>query len=143
MNGRILKKLSKKAEPLVIALGLTKYGQRVVVNQYDEPVESNFVDYDDCKKGTVGYGGMSGYYEREGDDLDCYSMLYSHVLDHFFDWRKCDGETFPDIEWPDHIKRSPANIFKVARFIIAYEQSGKKIDRLYGLGPAEVLPVLN
>lgn len=146
MKPRLLKKLSKKAEPIIINLGLVKGQSRVVVTDGWEGVESNFIhDYNvkQCK-GTVGYGAMSGYYEPEWEDSDCYSILFSYVMDHFFDWGKCDGTNYPECEWPSNVPRNPHYIFRVAKFLaVKYATQAGKMPRFRNTPkPSSLISVL-
>ena len=130
MNPRILKKLTRKAEPIIVALGLTQHLDRVV-SGHDGDIETHcrvdrkhrwrchdgsFSRYFDQLPGTVGYGAMSGYYEPEWDDNCCWSMLKDHVFECFTDWGSCtETSGWPDNHCPRKLKRNPAEILKYAR----------------------------
>lgn len=66
------------------------------------------------KRGTVGYGGMSGGYESEWWDQCAYSILRDVV------YFELISECFYDDEPPKNIKhlKNPSNIFKYARKMI-------------------------
>lgn len=130
MNPRILKKLTKKAEPIIVALGLTR-GLTRVVSDANGDVETcckvdrkhrmrypsgRISDYFDMLPGTIGYGGMSGYYEPEWDDKCCWSILKDHVFESFTDWGSCTEATgWPENNCPRKLKRNTAEILKYAR----------------------------
>lgn len=130
MNPRILKKLTRKAEPIIISLGLIKGLERVVAGPVDGDIENTVrVDrkyrwryrggkisaYFTQLPGTVGYGGMSGYYEPEWWDMCAWSMLKEFVFDSFSDWDKPDESGWPENKCPRKLKRNPAAILRYAR----------------------------
>ena len=93
MNPRILKKLTRKAEPIIIALGLTQHLERCVSGP-DGDIDTDckadrkhrmrypsgkISDYFTQLPGTVGYGGMSGYYEPEWDIVTGKQIGRAHV----------------------------------------------------------------
>lgn len=130
MNPRILKKLTRKAEPIIVALGLTQHLERCVSGPYGD-IETcckvdrkhrwrsrngTFSHYFDQLHGTVGYGCVSGYYEPEWDDNCCWSMLKDYVFESFTDWGSCTESTgWPDDNCPRKLKRNTAAILKYAR----------------------------
>lgn len=142
MNPRILKKLTRKAEPIIIALGLTKGFHRVCVGVNDnENVGDRFkcdrkhwerwggkineYGYVTQLSGTVGYGCMSGYYEPEWDDENCWYILKSYVFDSFTDWKSYHGENDgPKNHCPHKLKRNTAAILKFGRELAAAKRQG-------------------
>lgn len=131
MNPRILKKLTKRADPYITEA--YPHLTRVVVDINDhESVEThqrverkyferwrgkfNEYGYFTQLKGTIGFGCMSGYYEPEWVDTDAYSLLKEFVLDYFTDWKSFDPD---EGGWPE-IKvtlRNPSDVFKYADLI--------------------------
>lgn len=123
MNPRILKKLSKKAAPLVARLTQlerfeTCSGEDIDCNQrmdrkHWERFRGRVNDrgYFIAKKNTVGFGCMSGYEEPEWEELDAYSHLKNLVAVHFTDWGQCDGESYPQCSVP---LNTPSDVFKFA-----------------------------
>lgn len=112
MNSRILKKLSKRADPIVKQLtdmerfvvsrrkgieGLEtrqKVGEKYLERWKGKPNKHGYFEILD---GTVGYGAMQGYYEPEWTDIDAYSLLQDLLADHFTEWDefKYDYENYP------------------------------------------------
>ncbi len=137
MNPRILKKLTRKAEPIIIRLGLTK-GLERVLSGHDGDLEQTvrvdrkhhwryrggkFSQHFSQLAGTVGYGGMSGYYEPEWYDRCCWSMLKDFVFESFTDWENYHGHTgWPDNKCPRKLKRNTAAILKHARLNLAINE---------------------
>jgi hypothetical protein len=131
VNPRILKKLTQKAEPIVIALGLTQTLERVVSGPVDGDLErtpqvyrkyrwryrgGEVSQYFNQLPGTIGYGAMSGYYEPEWSDACCWTMLKEYVFDTFTDWDDYSGEDgWPKNTCPRWLIRNPAAILKYAR----------------------------
>lgn len=128
MNPRILKKLSKKAEPIIAALGLTK-GLERCLSGHEGDVETcvvvdlkhrtrypggRFGDSFEQIPGVVGYGEMSGYYEPEWRDRCCWSILKDFVFESFDEWICAENE-WPENHCPRKLKRNPAAILKYAR----------------------------
>lgn len=107
MNPRILKKLSKRADPIVRKL--VTIDRFVINDSRDRQIDSsqrmekkhwerwgkkpNRYGYFKALMGTVGYGKMQGYYEREWEENDAYSILKNLVADHFTDWESFDYES--------------------------------------------------
>lgn len=130
MNPRILKKLTRKAEPIIIALGLTKGLERVESGP-DGDVETcctvdrkhrwrsrnvAFSHHFNQMHGTVGYGCVSGYDEPEWDDDCCWSILAGYVFESFTDWENYNGEDGgPKNHCPHKLKRNTAAILKYSR----------------------------
>lgn len=127
MNPRILKKLTRRADPIVRKL--TKQ-HRIVVGYDDcesvetyQRVEEKYLDrwngepnkygYFRQLKGTVGYGEMSGYYEPEWSDKDAYSWLSSYLLYRFTDWSKVDEDS-GEYPMPDVDLSTPSAVFACA-----------------------------
>jgi len=140
MNPRILKKLTKKSEPIIIALGLTKNRHRVLVGKHDaESVggifkcdrkhwerwggKPNKYGYATQLSGTVGYGYMSGYEEPEWEDDNCWSILTDHVFESFTDWGSCTEATgWPEDYCPRKLKRNTAAILNYGRTLAAQKR---------------------
>lgn len=133
MNPRILKKLTKKAEPIIIALGLTK-GLDRVVSDAEGDVETCckvdrkhrwrsrngvFSHYFDQLHGTVGYGCVQGYEEPEWGDYCCWSILKEYVFDSFTDWDNFHGDGWPENHCPRKLIRNTAEILKFGRELAA------------------------
>ena len=141
MNSRILKKLTKKSEPLLIELGLTKWLDRVILSKGDGAFDSHVImDRKSLEKwcrnddtryykqlaGTVGYGAMSDYYEPEWSDSDAWSMLRNFVIDSFYDWDNFDYESsrgYPENLCPRKVRKNPRHIFAVAKQLVAEQQT--------------------
>lgn len=134
MNPRILKKLTRKAEPIIICLGLTAGLERVLSGTDGDLEQTVQVDRKHRMRyrggkvsrhfsqlpGTVGYGGMSGYFEPEWSDRCSWSMLKEFVIESFTDWESYRGHTgWPDNNCPRKLKRNPAAILKHARLNMA------------------------
>lgn len=132
MNPRILKKLTKKAEPIIVALGLTKHYERCVSGpdfeietycQVDRKYRWRCRDgsvsrYFNQLPGTVGYGRVRGYDEPEWSDNCCWSILKHYVFESFTDWDNFHGEGWPKNHCPRKLKRNPAEILKYARSLV-------------------------
>jgi hypothetical protein len=107
MNGRHFKKLCKKAHALVIRVNpqASKSTCRAAGD------ESWW--HDDIKKGTLGFGGMSGYEQPEWYDDSAYSALWEYVFWSVCDDSKCRDGGYP--EWPKRMKpRRPADLLALA-----------------------------
>lgn len=133
MNPRILKKLTKKADVLIQAIGIQDYGKRYVLDRRESEsfetnvkVERKHLDrwggnpnkygYFNQLNGTVGYGGMVGYYEPEWSDLDAWSILKSYVISEFDDWENVTHDRgWPINTCPRRVKANPAGILRYAR----------------------------
>lgn len=127
MNPRILKKLSKRADPFVakLAKGLTRFetggevesidsSQKIAIKYRDHWAgKPNEYGYFTPKKRTVGYGHMAGYYEREWEEDDAFSILQRMVADHFTDWRSFDFDS-GDYPKPSINVNHPSVVFKHA-----------------------------
>ena len=121
MNPRILKKLSKRADPIVAQITqlerfVTRPGDDIDSSQR---VERKYVDrwfgkpnkhgYFLPLKGTVGYGQTTGYYEEEWEEDDAYSVLKRIVESYFTDWSSFDFDSgdYPQLtvrlKWPSDI----------------------------------------
>ncbi|WP_345873023.1 hypothetical protein [Shewanella algae] len=132
MNPRILKKLTKKADMLIQALGVGGYGNRCVIGEREGygfetsvKVERKHLERWGGKPNrygyfvqlteTVGYGEMTGYYEREWSDLDAWSIIKSYVVDSFDDWKNAPDGEWPINTCPRRVKANPAGILRYAR----------------------------
>lgn len=111
MNLRILKKLSKRAAPLLPLLGDGR--QQFAADPDDSGYISTKVEsrdkYPMALKGTIMVGGMSGYYEPEWDEESAWCALRQLVHWHFIE---VDGETLKVT--PTRRLRTPSEIFKAA-----------------------------
>ena len=131
MNQRILKKLCKKAVPIIERLGINNGLEKVVVGRYGlesldthATVGKKYIDrwfgvpntygYFTMLNGTVGYGAMSGYYEPEWWDLDAWSMLRSYVIDSFSDGDNHEGGVHHNSRVPNKVYKLPSEVLKVA-----------------------------
>ncbi|MGI3042323.1 hypothetical protein ACRTDM_11300 [Shewanella algae] len=131
MNPRILKKLTKKADLIIQAIGIQYYGKRCVLTLDDQGFETNVkVERKHLERwgrkpnrygyfvqltGTVGYGGMVGYYEPEWSDLDAWSIIKSYVVDSFDDWKSAPDGEWPINTCPRRVMANPAGILRYAR----------------------------
>ena len=108
MNPRILKKLSKRADPIVSQLtNKTRFvtsekngmsgpeSMQCVEKKYHERWRGKLNEhgYFIVLDGTVGYGEMSGYYEPEWEDIDAYSLLQKMVRNHFTSWENFNPDS--------------------------------------------------
>ena len=138
MNPRILKKLTKKSEPLIIKLGLVKNLIRTVAIDGEGEETSVKVDRKHLERwggkenkygyflqldGTVGYGAVEGYYEPEWDGMDAWSILRSFVISSYERWDSFDFESdrWPKNDCPRKVKSNPAGILRDARRLIEAE----------------------
>lgn len=123
MNPRILKKLSKRADPYIKTLTTL---HRFVTEKYDhidcnQKIErkwltringnTNQFNMFNTYGGTIGYGEMHGYYEPEWHEKDAYTHLVQLVMDANTDWGSWDGESYPV---PNIRVLTPTHIFKHA-----------------------------
>lgn len=116
MNLRILKKLSKRAAPLLRQLGDTR-------EQFTTGGEAGECSWSYCgferksyerflgqrrdwlahMDGIQATGATTGYYEPEWDDEPCWIALRNHVIESFGDWREVPGTEdeggCPRLEW--------------------------------------------
>lgn len=116
MNLRILKKLSKRAAPLLRQLGDTR-------QQFTTGGEAGECSWNYCGFERKSYervlghrrdwlahldgihatGATTGYYEPEWDDEPCWIALRNHVVESFGDWREVPGyedeSGCPRLEW--------------------------------------------
>jgi len=132
MNPRILKKLSQRAAKVLEQLGEVKGLEMVVVGkdcleEIERTVKvdrkhhlrwkhlpntrGNFIQ----KRGTVGYGAMSGGYELEWWDQCAYSMLRD-----FLYFELCSDFLCNDEEPSERIKhlKNPSCVFRHAKNIL-------------------------
>jgi len=122
MNPRILKKLCKRVDKSVGILH--PYLERIDYNDGDIPVikvdrkhlerwggKPNTHGYFAPKKNTIGYGAMTGYYEREWEDENAWSLFKSYVKSELTDWENWDEETHPQCSVA---MNNPSDVFKYA-----------------------------
>ena len=136
MNPRIFKKLTKKAAVIIDKLGCCNNLHKVVVDVHDVESVETYVKVDLKHRdrwfndkqygrlhftqlsGTVCYGCVSGYYEREWEDSCAWSILRSYVIDSFTDWKNFRGDGWPDNNCPKKVKANPSGILKAARLLL-------------------------
>lgn len=107
MNLRILKKLSKRAAPHMASLGYTC--EQCVADYGDSYTSTRGHDRKHMERyraccpwpGTVMLGWQVGYYEREWEEDDAWSLLKRAVCGHWEEYREIpgtdDGYGLPDV----------------------------------------------
>lgn len=133
MNPRIFKKFTKAAAVEIERLGFNRLQERVeaVKNKIDPPevtlqykwerkslerLPNGLFGSPLLLSGTIGYGGVSGYYEPEWNDEDALSSLTKHVFDTFTDWTIItDGPELPPNNTPKRLVSSPRHLLAHVR----------------------------
>jgi hypothetical protein len=111
VNLRILKKLSKRAAPLLLKLGDEQEQFRA---EKGENYHGAALPHPHPLKGTMMAGGMSGYYEPEWSEECAWMALREQVYWHFTKY----NEKTEDLE-PTRELRLPSQIFRAAEEMIA------------------------
>jgi hypothetical protein len=118
MNGRQFKKLCKKAHALVIQID-----PRADQDTYRAIGDESWW-HSQIKKGTMGFGAMSGYYEPEWDDYSAWSTLINLVFWNYCDMYQRDQHDWPT--WPTRTKpRRAQDYIALAKRMIAKNNAKK------------------
>lgn len=108
MTPKSLKRLSKRAAPLLAPLG--DHRQQFRAEKLDNYCSRSDIEYP--LKGTIMVGDMVGYYEPEWEEDAAWGALCFLVHTHFTDWSKEDAP-------PTRTFRYPSDMLQGARDIIS------------------------